>query len=336
MPNDPSIDGYVGRNFVLPPLTHGDGRFREDIFAGKTIEEAQDWLGQEHVMTPNLPRVRRERPPQRVHTAPDGTPDWVDTDRPYRIGQGPAEASSRMTLALWPMFVHDVNFYYATLMVSPWANKAQLREAYRRIIQSSHYSQDFLVRATYVFKQLLDKDIRRAYDSMPEGSTFMDSWEAKKLRDAAKAEATRRRQQRGEDMSDIEAINEEILRVLDEEGYNFRESEEEAETPQEMLDKKLKEAQDRGWQYSFYRLRSTSYDREKLADWQSALISALAGQETILKLAVGFHRDSDHPYKVMEVGEVLVAFLRDTENPTEELARACARLLVTVRNTTPR
>lgn len=331
MAYDPMTDGYQGRNFVLPPLSHGQGRFREDIVIGGDLDEAEEWLKGDHYFEPNIPRIRRTRPPLRVHTDPDGVPEDVDTDRPYRVGQGPVEASSCTDLMAWPRFKYDVNGYYRILGVTPWATKAELREAYRLLMLSDTH-QDVMVRATYCFKQLLVPEIRQAYDSMPPGELFIDSWEMKRLRDEAKAEAVRRRMARGQDLLDTEANDEEATRVLDEQGWSLEPDEEESPDP---VDRKSIRSQDPGWQYGYYRLRSTSHDRDRLGRWQSVLVSALAARKENLRLVVGFHRDSVHPWKVAQVGQLYVAFLRDTEEPSVEMADKCSELLISMNHPTP-
>jgi hypothetical protein len=305
---DPTTE-YKGRSFTLPPMAQGKGRFHQDIVIGDEHQQ-EAWLRRDHSI-PIMTRKRKQAAP--------GSPDEpYDVSKPWKVGKGPVSASSSVALVRWPMFVYDVNGYYRTLGVSPWATKVEIRQAYQKILEQG----ENLVRATYVFKQLINANIRKQYDSQPEGEIYLDSWEIQRIKDEARAEAIKRRMAQGLDVSDYDSNNAETLKVMDERGWVIP-------TPD---DSKEDISEEYNWAYSFYRWRSTSYDINKLSRWQNILISSLAEQGAVLPLVVGFHRESIHPWKVAKVGSHYVAFLRDTEEINPESAAKCAATLISLHN----
>jgi hypothetical protein len=212
--------------------------------------------------------------------------------------------------------------------VSPWAAKAEIRQAYQSVLDSGQN----LIRATYVFKQLINADIRRAYDAQPAGEIFIDSWEMERILAEAKAEAIRRRMEAGLDTSDIPGNDLAARNIMDENGWDI--FTDQAAKPD--LDIQPKRLQNTGWQFASYRWKSTYSDTKKLSEWQGMLISALAQQQARLPLVVGLHRSNELAWRVHPVGELFVAFLRDTATPSMELATKCAAMLVHLHNTTPK
>lgn len=107
---------------------------------------------------------------------------WADPPEPGRfpqaalmlVGAGPDAASASGALALCPEICWDVCGYYRRLGVSWKATRRQLRvAAFARGFQDRDI--------VYAIKQLLNRDLRRAYDRMPLGGLFMPDRDVQRM-----------------------------------------------------------------------------------------------------------------------------------------------------------
>ena len=83
--------------------------------------------------------------------------------RPRKIGEGPATFSASLSLDRQP-FVWDCNQLYARLRIPTDATRIEIAKAYLELDGHLDY------RLTYAFAVLVNKTMRRLYDSMPLGS----------------------------------------------------------------------------------------------------------------------------------------------------------------------
>ncbi len=97
----------------------------------------------------------------------------VDQARPFLVGEGVVACST--CVALEPLLVFDTNRYYRDLGVSTRATRKDIKRAYLLLDGQSS------TRLTYVASQLLDGEIRAAYDATPLGSLFLDDYVAAML-----------------------------------------------------------------------------------------------------------------------------------------------------------
>lgn len=212
---------------------------------------------------------------------------------PRAVKLGPMEFPLHGTMERWPSVIYDVNAYYATLGVSPRASRREIREAY-----SAKKGWKF-ERLTYIVKQLLDSEVRRAYDACLPGSRFFDRY----MQDYVKSQILAdHRQETGRtmDTDEVEAIDWEKLSntsiVLDgssESGY-----------PR--------------WRWGFYLWKVGEYDIPLLTEWMRCLCSVYAGYDG--HLSVGL-MDGEEEVALVTVGYRPVAFINVNSKPSTQLAR---------------
>jgi hypothetical protein len=224
---------------------------------------------------------------------------------PMRFGSGPDQWSTSTELAVPIVLKWDVNGYYRALGVSPMATRKELREAYQALDgQSSAY-------LTYVFKQLLNPEIRAAYDAAPLGQPFLDLYTQEDLRRRAKIEAGKR-----------SAVGEFVSsdQVLDEWGYVVLDEGVDSVSPTGQ-DHSRSTAQ-RGLRYSYYCWRTNGFlvDTEVLSEWQGYLSAAAARLGVAPAISFGLTAMSDLPYILKEVGGKPVVFFPEGEEPTASVA----------------
>lgn len=249
------------------------------------------------------------------------------TDLPQLVGDGPPECSSSTELSVLPYIVWDVNNYYAELGVPFWANRRQLREAY----QAKDGPND--ARLTYILKQLVNAEIRRAYDMMPFGSVFMDRYVA----DALKKQMLHHKAERMQNLRDLgvdmDAVNEEsIERDIYHEMGVLPDDQEDGDTPPETVDEVLKKAQDVArpatrFPYAYYLYKVRFPGRElvqRLEEWQRFLVSALAREGIRIHFAVGLHGEPSR-WLLAQVGYRKAFFLSVEHMPSAEMAALVAK-----------
>jgi hypothetical protein len=239
---------------------------------------------------------------------PDDAPeaDGVKFPEPVRLGWGPDRWSTSTELAPRIVFKWDVNGYYAALGVHPDANRRELREAYQaRDGQGSAY-------LTYVFKQLLNAEVRAAYDDSPLGYPFLDDYQDEKLKRDASQEAGRRSRD-GESVSKDD--------VLGEWGYILIDRESGVDSVSSKVEDRDRKAEP--LRYSYYGWKTSSFmpNAETLQGWQVALASAAATLKVAPKLSFGITGLSDRSFILAEVDGQPVIFFPEGEEPTDSVAR---------------
>lgn len=221
------------------------------------------------------------------------------TSRPRLVGDGPPTCSTCTELSVVPAWIADVNGYYRDLGADTKATRAEIRECYQSGPQTA--------RTTYVVKQLLNRAVRRSYDTTPLGSVFYDRYV-----DAALRRSLALRFTSGADLPPAprDTPNEVVLDT------DHLEDESPPRT--------TCTARSANWPYAFYLWGTDQEDRLRLRDWQHLLITALGQDKKFLQLAVGLAGGTEHPVTVTVLGYRVVVFLRDDEGPTAALAKRAA------------
>lgn len=180
--------------------------------------------------------------------------------------KGPEVWSTCTDVAPIIVFKWDVNGYYRELGVHPDATRRELMQAY--VACNGQESP----RLTYCFKQLLNPKIRKEYDATPLGEPYLDEYTQDELRKAAARESVKRCTV-GEYVTPAE--------VLDEWGYELNDGLEDAPTPPKPRRK--------NFEYKYYAWQTSEYlqDEERLAEWQSVLVSQAAQMGIKKKIAIG-------------------------------------------------
>lgn len=252
----------------------------------------------------------------------------VADENPVLQGFGPVECSSCTDLSVQPVWIADVNCYYRDLGVDPRATRKELRLAYQaKDGQSSE-------RLTYVFKQLLDPEVRRAYDLVPLGEVFMDEYVRSALNRKVKDQMSQRMADLARLGVPMEAVNTEDLErdLYAQMGYIPDPGQEVSDTPGASVDGESSMAEDdprpAKFDYAFYvwrtALRPDAFTTDTLARWQQFLVSALHEEGVVMKFAVGFH-GLDHPWLSAQVGYREVFLLKVGTEPSAPLAADVAR-----------
>lgn len=256
-----------------------------------------------------------------------------EDENPSVAGRGPLTVSTCTDVeGPLPLHIWDVNGYYRDLGVHPRATRKELMRAYQRHgIKPS-------ARVTYVFKQLLNPDVRRAYDMMPLGEIYVDQYVHDYIHRQVKLELSRRmweqakRRERdifapdGDDPNYEDILNEFGFHVVDEEepGESLDTANDPDKTPKEP-------AQSRAgvvFPYSYFLWRSKDTDVMRLAMWQETIVQALIERKVRTRIAVGYCGRMAHPYVVGVIGDQIVVFLNDIEEPNLGLARRAADRVV--------
>lgn len=195
----------------------------------------------------------------------------------------------------------DVNGYYKALGVHPDATRRELMQAY---IAVNGQDSPWL---TYCFKQLLNPEVRAAYDATPLGEPFLDEYTQAQIKQDAAREAMSRTKT-GKAMTAEE--------VMDEWGYVY-----EPDEPLEMIHHTTS-TQD--FHYMFYAWKTSEYvpDQGRLADWQSILVSEAAKMGIIKEVAIGVTAVATKDILVQEdhQGRPII-YLNEQVAITEELAK---------------
>jgi hypothetical protein len=213
--------------------------------------------------------------------------------------------STNAAIEPFPTWIWDVNGYYREMGVHPRASRVEIREAY---MANGGQSSD---RLTYIAKQLLDSEIRSAYDSVPFGSLFMDRYllEVVENREKqAKADAIAR----GEIDPDADD---------DDDGFDLTEALNKAVSVLDNDHSGGKDDRTRASLWGYFLWRSSSMDHTKLARWRTMLAAASWERGAVTSLGVG-HSTGPDPWVVHPVGETLVVFIHQDHDPTEAMAHA--------------
>jgi hypothetical protein len=224
---------------------------------------------------------------------------------PVRLGWGPDQWSASTELAVPIVFIWDVNGYYASLGVGHQATRKELRQAYQALDgQESAY-------LTYVFKQLLDPEVRAEYDRSPLGAPFLDDYQGDDLKRRAAKEAGLR-SEKGKPTSPKD--------VLYEWGYTSGDQPEGVDSVSSDLEDHSSKAEP--LRYSYYGWKTSTFlpDTEQLQEWQRLLTAAAAKLRVAPKISFGVTGSSDRPYILHTVHGQTVIFFPEGEEPTEEVA----------------
>lgn len=230
--------------------------------------------------------------------------DTFTVSDPFLYGEGPPTFSTSTGLVRYHPMVWDANGYYRALGVSVYATRGELRKAYRR--KKGWRSP----RLTYILKQLLNEEVRRAYDATPLGEVFWDKYVEDYKRRQASAAASKLRRAGMYDQAEEMSFYDSPFSDIEDEEEILRLSETRATLP-------------RSWPWSYYLWQSHKRDTDRLRRWQSALVDALGGQH--YEVAVGFVGGVDLPCVVQRVGYRVVAFLGETSQPCKEVAEQAAQ-----------
>lgn len=210
---------------------------------------------------------------------------------PRLWGSGPPSFSTCVTLVRRHVVVWDANGYYRELGVAHDATREQIRKAYQR--KRGWRSP----RLTYIFKQLLNPEVRRRYDATPLGQRFWDDYVDDEMRRAHVSVAIKLRS---------------AGRVVEAEQFEDRHY---AETMADWVP-----PSDDDWPWGYYLWGTRCDDTDRLRRWQSHLIEAFDGRPR--EISVGFFGESVNPSQVLArvVGYRLVVFINDETEPSDFLA----------------
>lgn len=227
------------------------------------------------------------------------TSPWADDEdcypTPLAVSTGPSTRSTSLDLESWPSVVWDVNGYYHALGVGFRATRKQLRIAY---YQLGGPNDAYL---TYVFKQLLDSQVRRQYDACELGEVFLDRYVEAALKERARKVA----QQFG--MPPEKVMEGWGFTVVEPDYEPEPDTEEEAEPDSDSVQSQSEpvdipqEAGDDGrvpvtrsepWPYSFYLWRMRRRDRwfsdsDVMRRWQEAIAAECYRRGKAVTFAVG-------------------------------------------------
>lgn len=215
-----------------------------------------------------------------------------------------------------PAPVVDANGYYAALGVPVTATRRELFEAYRDMESPDAW-------ATYAFKQLRDREVRAAYDAVPEGGTFLDDYTRDEVNRRVNLAVARFRAAGHLSVtvsdifsslgiggsSSIRSFSGDFLDTADPQGFDGRRSSP-SQTGRPGADR---------WRYSYYRMGTACDDVARLASWQGSIAVALAGCESVPSFSVGFHAATSDPFLVERVGGIPVFLLHAEMNSSPGL-----------------
>lgn len=221
----------------------------------------------------------------------------VAVNDPHLAVRGRSAAFTTTTaLEPYPVFIWDVNGYYAALGINPRATRQEIRKAY----QDKAGWRDS--RLTYIVKQLLNDETRSMYDAVEFGSVFFDRYLEESVRREKERQAFRERLADPDvetEPIDLDASLNKAFQVVDKPSGR----EQYAET---------------GWGY--YLWATNCRDTERLNRWRQTLIETIGREGRIFKIAVGFM--STPGCSVEEVDGQVVAFLGQDDDPSPTLAHA--------------
>jgi hypothetical protein len=231
---------------------------------------------------------------------PTLNPKEQKEDLIYQATLGPVDMSTQTALeGAWDL-IWDVNGYYRALGVG-WpfrARKIDLRVAYQeRGGKDSEY-------LTYVLKQLLDPEVRAAYDKTPLGKRFRDKYlELEEERLAAKV---------AQELSETTGkliTKDDLVRDINEE----REKDLLKELPK--LDPILNI-----WNWGYYLLKSRKNEYDNLIEWQRLLTKAFAAEGLVQFISIGYIGNTEEEFVIKQWNGKTIFFINEGTSPSLELA----------------
>lgn len=264
-----------------------------------------------------------------IGTYAPARPTRRDEDRDaVLVGNGPPECTSCTALSVLPLAIFDVNGYYRELGVNPRATRAELRRAYHAKVGEQQSGAD-AARLTYILSQLLQPDVRFAYDCTPLGELFEDRYVLEAIKRQMLLRMDQKKAQLRKDGVDVDAIDDESL---ERDIYAEMGVETDDETPGETVDDLPAIGEDGSspakFEYSYY-LWGTGLVEDpenlgRLAEWQHLLVSAFAREGVSIKFAVGFH-GKPHGWVQGQIGSRNIFLLNVLHEPTEAVAAEVAK-----------
>lgn len=189
---------------------------------------------------------------------------------PVKLGPWSTEVwSTCVDVAVPVVLKWDANGYYRALGVGVDATRAELREAYTR---ANGQESPWL---TYCFKQLLNVQVRTAYDATPLGEPFLDEYTQAEIKIKAARRAMRETQAGRATTAD---------EVMDDWGYKVQEGPEtESDAPSPRLG-----SPSWAFDYGYYawQIKHLTHSH-RMADWQSMLVSEAVKMGIKLEIAIG-------------------------------------------------
>lgn len=237
-------------------------------------------------------------------------------DEPFRQGWGPRWCSSETALDITPRICWDVNGYYRGLGVHWKATRKELGEAF---LARDGHSSPWLA---YVLSQLLNPEVRRAYDRSPPGEPFLDD-------DFVQADLARKAYEEARRRTLVEGVETHRDRVLEEWGLSAVKPGDANALDQ--VDSDSGGGQDEPsssqetWEYAFYLWRTVTGSLEHLKCWQELLLRELSVLGYTVRFSVGMIGKETAPYLLRSVGQDFIIFLNEDFLPTPELAARAVR-----------
>jgi hypothetical protein len=216
---------------------------------------------------------------------------------------------------------YDVNGYYRRLGVPPTATKLEIREAYQALGGPND------AELTAIFKVLISRERRAAYDAKQPGSTFIDRAVIETILRQAAIQASRQNTEYG-----TETTARDIVSTLAEETGNpvlefLASGSADSFHDDGDGDRHPPSNPPAAWPYSYLLLGSTCDDVARLAEWQEGLTHALADRGCP-GFIIGFHAVSEQPFLVAKDLGPPVVLLHEQAKVTGELIAAAATAAV--------
>lgn len=241
-------------------------------------------------------------------------PERELSEHPVRRGSGPVDFTTCTEIA--PSYsVWDTNGWYRALGFS-WPYRGITRKALRL----AYYGVDgqSSERLTYYVNRLLQPAVRAEYDATPLGEIFWgDKYVHQTIRTNASLEAGRRNA-RGE-RADQES-------VMDGWGLYTPSDEDEVPSTSDKSETSDPPPSVWAWQYGYYLWKSTMYDPDRLSRWQDLLVAAFARAGARRRISVGYMGRNPRRALRLDLGDRVVLFLHEDQEPTSQLAAAMAAL----------
>lgn len=230
---------------------------------------------------------------------------------PRPSGSGWHSFTTSVDLVPYRPWIWDTNLYYRDLGVSPYATRREIREAYQ---QREGWDSE---RLTHIVKQLLDEEVRARYDATPLGAVFFDRYFAEMVLKRI-AQSVAEANLNGGSLEDFDPNT--VLDMVNQRSFGVVDA--------EVFDGQDVSAQRQTRMWAYWRWASAVEDPEKMGQWQELLIQAFSERKERRNIAVGIHRISRDPVRILEVGDLTVVFLHDKQQPTSVLAEQAAGRVV--------
>jgi hypothetical protein len=242
-----------------------------------------------------------------VQTPTGGVPDMI-----FQAASGPTTFSTCTALAsLEDQPIFDVNRYYRDLGIAwPYRpTRRDLQRAYNRCGGESAPNAD---RLAYCLSQLLDRETRLHYDTMPLGQPMGDqyTWNWVQLQ-AAQWASERNTALAGQDAE--LATAQDYLAMI---GMADRLDQDDEDDVPESVQSFVSSV----WPYGYYLLRSRRYDDSVLSEWQQLIIAACSKIGLRRQLALGYVGQTSESWTISSHNSELVIFLNENQAPSEPVA----------------